>query len=277
MWQHCEKLITYWQIRQWMWTGRNMARIGFIGTGEIAECMVRGLAGSSHRIYVSERNAKRADALAATFDEVSVADNQTVLDQSDYICLCLMKDAANAVLPTLNFHPGHKVISAMVDVDLNSLVTLCAPAKDISITIPLPFIATGNCPLPVYPDTGAVGALFGDKNIIVPVASEQALNAHFAASALASAIFAQMKTGSEWLGGVTGDRDAAETYITAMLGGFITSLPSDGQGRLNDALQSLSTEGGLNATLRAHLEDAGVLDTLHQGLDNFKPRLGLAD
>jgi pyrroline-5-carboxylate reductase len=259
----------------WMVKGCKMARIGFIGTGEIAECMVRGLVGSGHEIYVSERNVERTNALAAAFSEVTVCENQTVLDQSDYVCLCLMKDTALSILPQLSFREDHKIISAMVDVGMDVLPSLCSPASNISITIPLPFIAAGKCPLPVYPDTGTVQEVFGDKNIILSVATEKALNAHFAASALASAIFVQMKTGSDWLGNVTENRPAAEAYVVAMLGGFIGALPTDGNGRLEEALQTLSTEGGLNATLRAHMTDAGVLDTLDQGLDAFKPRLGL--
>ena len=224
---------------------------------------------------MSECNAERVRILAAAYSEVVIYDNQSVLDRCDYVCLCLMKETALSVMLTLSFRNDHKIISAMVDVDMNTLSKLCAPAQNISITIPLPFIATGKCPLPVYPDTGAVRELFGDKNIVLPVKNEMALNAHFAASALASAIFVQMNSGSEWLGSVTGDKAAAEAYVVAMLGGFIGVLPTDGNGRLEEALEALSTEGGLNATLRAHITDAGVLETLHQGLDGFKPRLGL--
>lgn len=252
-----------------------MARIGFIGTGEIAEAMVRGLAGQGHEIHVSERNAARASALASEFSDVSVADNQTVLDASDYVCLCLMKDAAQTILPALSYRADHKIISAMVDVDLNDLSTLCAPATAIDITIPMPFIATTQCPLPVYPDAGVVREVFADKNIILPVTSEQALNAHFAASALSSAMLLQMKAGSEWLGEITGDMAAAEAYVVALFSGFLSGMPVDGQNRFAEALESLSTEGGLNATLRTHMADAGVPDTLRRGLDALKPRLGL--
>lgn len=252
-----------------------MARIGFIGTGEIAECMVRGLIGRGHQITISPRNVERAKVLVAAFAEVDIADNQSILNDCDYICLCLMKDAAKAVLPTLRFRSDHKVISAMVDVGLDGLKELCAPAQDISITIPLPFIATGKCPLPVYPDTGAVKDLFAEMNIVLPVASEQALNAHFAASAMASAMLMQMKAGSDWLGQITDNPASAEAYVVALFGGFLSHMPIDGQDRFAEALQALSTEGGLNATLRTHLTDTGVLEALDQGLDNLKPRLGL--
>ncbi|NND83031.1 MAG: NAD(P)-binding domain-containing protein [Gammaproteobacteria bacterium] len=258
-----------------------MARVGFIGTGEIASAMVHGiavhgLAEQGYQIFVSERNAERAAQLAERYPEVSVLRNQAVLDHSDVVCLCLLKDVAEAVLPSLQFRAEQQIISAMVDVDLPTLKHLCAPASDISITIPLPFIANGGCPLPVFPDTGSVAALFGERNLILPMTSQRALNAHFAATAMASGMFAQMQTVSEWLGGITDDPAAAEAYVVAMLGGYVSSLPTDGQARLLEALQSLNTEGGLNATLRQHLQDAGVLESLSKGLDNFKPRLGLS-
>ena len=252
-----------------------MARIGFIGTGEIATAMVAGLANQGHQITVSKRNVGHSAKLADRFNEVTVANNQAVLDDSDFICLALMKDVAEAVLPTLKFKDDQRIVSVMVDVDLDSLQSLCAPATDISITIPLPFIETGKCPLPVYPDTGSIRELYGERNMILPLNSQVALNAHFAATAMASGMIAQMQTLSTWLADLTGDATAAEIYVVGMLGGCASSLPVDGQQRLSEALQALSTEGGLNATLRAHLDNAGVQAALIEGLDSFRLRLGL--
>ncbi|MCP5085424.1 MAG: NAD(P)-binding domain-containing protein [Rhodobacteraceae bacterium] len=252
-----------------------MARIGFVGTGEIAAAMVRGLTGQGHKVFVSERSAARAASLAAEFAEVSVADNQSIVDCSDIVCLCLMADVAREVLPSLTFRSDQRVISAMVDVDLAALASLCAPASDICITIPMPFIAQGGCPLPVFPESAALREVFGERNLILRCESESAMNAHFAASSLCSGLFTQMRAGAEWLGGVTGDAEAAETYVAALLSGYLNELPKDGKGRFSEALQALSTEGGLNATLRAHLEDAGMLDVLVEGLDSFRGRLGL--
>ncbi|MCP5073411.1 MAG: NAD(P)-binding domain-containing protein [Rhodobacteraceae bacterium] len=252
-----------------------MARIGFLGTGEIAAAMVRGLAGQGHEIFVSERSAARAAALAAEFAEVSVTDNQSVVVSSDIVCLCLMADVAREVLPSLTFRSDQRVISAMVDVDLAALASLCAPASDICMTIPMPFIARGGCPLPVYPESAALREIFGEHNLILPCESEAAMNAHFAASSLCSGLFIQMRAGAEWLGSVTGDARAAETYVAALFAGYLAEMPKDGKGRFTEALHGLSTEGGLNATLRARLEDAGVLRELTDGLDAFRPRLGL--
>ena len=251
-----------------------MANVGFIGTGEIAAAMVCGLTGQGHVISVSARGAAMAAELTA-FDDVGIASNQGVIDVSDIVVLCLLKDVAHAILPTLKFRADQRIISVMVDVSLADLNTLCAPVTDVEITIPLPFVATGGCPLPVYPKAVTVDTLFGAKNPVFAVKTEVGLNAHFAATAMASVTFAQAQHASEWLGELTDDPHAAEQYVVAMLGGFLQGLPQDGQGRLADALAALNTEGGLNQTLRQHMEDRDVLGDLSGGLDGFRGRLGL--
>jgi pyrroline-5-carboxylate reductase len=253
-----------------------MATVGFIGTGEIASAMVHGLTGHGHTILVSERNASISNVLS-DFGDVNIASNQGVLDACDIVVLCLMKDVAHGVLPDLNFRKNHRVISVMVDVSFDALRGLCMPANQIEITIPLPPISVGGCPLPCYPADAIVNELFGAKNHVFTISSEVGLNAHFAATAMASSTLAQVGAGAKWLGDVTGDHEAAEAYLVSMLGGFLIGLPQDGKGRVAEALTALSTEGGLNATLRQHMSGRGVLNDLTDGLDGFRSRLGLPE
>lgn len=252
-----------------------MMQVGFIGAGEIAAAMVRGLAGKGHRIWVSERNAETARALAAEIPEVSVAPNQDVLDNSDVVILCLLKSVAGTVLPDLRFRADHGVISVMADVSNATLHDWCAPARDICTTIPLPFVAVGGCPLPVYPVSEALAVLFGADNLILPQTSEDALNAHFAASAMASVVMAELRVAAEWLAGYTGDPAGAEAYLIKMFAGFFNGFEAGKPDQFTQALDALSTEGGLNATLRARIEQGGTLDLIRGGLDGFRDRLGL--
>lgn len=248
-----------------------MARVGFIGTGEIASLMVRGLAGQGHEILVSDRNADVAARLARTYPEVRVAPNVQVVEGADIVILCLLAKVADQALAGLPFRAGQSVISVMVDVGLARLQRLCAPATDIAITIPLPPIAVGGCPLPCYPASRALEGLYGAKNMVFAVRDETALNAHFGATALCSPFLAQMLEASDWLAGFTGDRTQAEGYLVAVIRGYLPERPPEGH--LAASLQSLSTEGGLNATLRAAMKGANT--ELRAGLDGFRGRLGL--
>jgi pyrroline-5-carboxylate reductase len=250
-----------------------VARIGFLGTGEIAAHMVRGLAGQGHAIRVSARNATVAADLARTVEGVTIHPNAEVVAGSDIVVLCLMARVADDVLPGLPFRADQAVISVMVDCPLERLATLCAPATDIALTIPLPAIAKGGCPLPVFPESAALTALYGDRNPILPVRDEAALNAHFIATALCSPILRQAQEGAAWLSRRTGDPAQAETYVATLLAGAFRDIGS-GEGFAR-ALDALATEGGLNATLRAAMEEAGAPDTLRRGMAALAPRLGL--
>ncbi|WP_371170629.1 NAD(P)-binding domain-containing protein [Aliiroseovarius sp. 2305UL8-7] len=252
-------------------------KIGFIGTGEIAAAMVKGLSGRGHQIMVSERNAVVSAELAAQFDDVTVARNDEVVAGSETVFLCLLADVARGILVNLPFRADHSVISAMVDVSVSDLAILCAPASDIAITIPLPSVAVGGSAMPVYPENAALRALFGDSDVIIPCRSEAALNAHFGASSMAATLLDQMREGAAWLANMTGDPKAAEQYVATLFAGFLRQTIEEPHTDFADILDSLSTEGGLNATLRAHMRDQAVLDDLTDGMDMLKSRLGLLD
>lgn len=255
-----------------------MARVGFLGMGEIAAALVQGLAGAGgaeggHEIVVSPRNPTIAARLANEVAGVRIAaDNEAVVAESDVVILCLLASVARQVLPGLPFRATQSVISAMVDLPLAELIGLCSPASDIAITIPLPFVASGGCPLPVFPASAALAQLYGAKNPVFVVHSEAALNAHFAATALCSPLLAQMQATADWLSRVTGDAKSSEAYVCGVIRGYLPPMTT--AGHLAAMLAALSTEGGLNATLAARMAPA-VAD-LTKGLDGFRPRLGLS-
>lgn len=248
-------------------------RIGFIGTGEITTALVRGLRGRGHMILVSPRNAATAASLAAEVPGVAIAPNEAVVANSDVVFLCLLARVAEGVLPALPFREDHRVISVMVDAPLAKLRALCAPASDIAITIPLPPIAQGGCPLPVYPPSPTLDTLFGDRNLVIPLKDEAALAAHMGASALCATQLDQIMTAADWLAGFTGNPDAAEAYVSSMIRAYLPERPRGGE--LPEALRMLSTEGGFNATLRAAM--APSRDALRRELDGFRRRLGLPE
>lgn len=246
-------------------------RVGFIGTGDITRAMVRGLAGQGHRILISPRNAVIAAALVEEVPGVTIATNAEVVAGSDVVFLCLLARVAVDVLPGLPFRADHRVISVMVDAPLAKLRPLCAPATDIALTIPLPPIAKGGCPLPVYPASPTLEALFGARNPVITLDSEAALAAHLGVSGISATMLDQLHTAAGWLAGHTGNPAAAEAYVAAMIRAYLPERAHGGE--LAEALRNLSTEGGLNATLRAAM--AGAKADMVQGLDGFSTRLGL--
>ena len=104
--------------------------------------------------------SRTAAQLTAQVEGVTIArNNEAVVAASDTVFLCLLAGVAAQVLPAQPFRAGQAVVSVMVVKPLARLRTLCAPATDLAITIALPPVSQGGCPLPVFPRSAALDAL----------------------------------------------------------------------------------------------------------------------
>ncbi|MEM7081159.1 MAG: NAD(P)-binding domain-containing protein [Pseudomonadota bacterium] len=250
--------------------------IGVVGAGTIATPMVRSLLRRfpDISIVLSPRSVHVGERLSAEDARVQVApDNQGVLDASKIVLLCMMQDVAREVLPALSFHSDHRLVTVMVDYSVEDLLVDCYPATDIELTMPLPFIETGGCPLPCYPTAHIVRELYGDDNDIVELDRIEAMAPHVAVSGVVSAFMQSVDEVGQWLGQQTGDAVAAESHVVKMLVGYLKSVKADGADRLKDEMKNLSTRGGLNAQFRQNLNDAQVYLRMHAELDALLKRL----
>jgi len=245
--------------------------IGFLGTGRIAAPMVKALARNGHQVLVTERSRRMSQDLARELDHVSVRSNRDVVDGSEVVVICLRAAVARQELAALPFRPEHKVISVMAEIGLEELAGLIGETRELCVTIPMPFIDAGGCPLAVYPQSPVLTALFGGENTIIPVPSEAALRPHFAATAVTSTLLKELIVARDWLARHTGSREAAERYMLLLESGYLHALAEAGGG-LDDAVGHLATAGGLNAQLLAHMEAAGTMEALEQGLDALLKR-----
>ena len=251
-----------------------MSRVGFIGTGHIAAPMARALARSGHRVTVSERSAETAAELVGAGLGIQVAPNQQVLERSEIVFLCLRPSVWESVSTTLEWRPDHSVISVMAGISLDDLHRACAPATDISATIPYAFVEHGGCPLPVVGNPAALQALFGADNPVLPQTDADALTHFFAASSLVSAVLGLLEGGANWLGPRTGDGDSAETYLAALVGGFLSHGSFESAGRLAEEKWGLATPNTLNRQMVDGLEGQGAFADLPSLLDRIAASMG---
>ena len=249
--------------------------VGFIGTGEIAEALIEGITGQGHKIYVSNRSNLRSQRLSKEYSDVIACENDEVCSSSDIILICLMASVARNILPKLSLRSDHQIISVMANINRHELKSYCPPAKNICITIPLPFVAKGGCPLPVYPHSDALSVLYGTNNSIIVLESPDHIAPHFVISATLSPVFSLFDLASKWLGSKTGNELQSEIYLTHLFKGYLDFMPDNERERFTAALHSLSTEGGLNSTLKAYMQERGTYSALSDGLTLLEKRLGI--
>ncbi len=249
-----------------------MKRIGFIGSGHIAAPMVRFLASKGHEVLVSERGADVAADLAASVGAKVMA-NQAVVDNSDIVFLCLRPAVWESIVKDLNFRAEQQVVSVMADVSVAALLDAIAPATDISITIPIGFLERGGCPLPAFPKAEPLASLFSPENPVIPLNEEVQIADHFAASALLSAALTVMKDGVDWLGEQTGNPNGADTYVAALVAGFMRDIPKDGQGRILEARSALASPNTLNRAVVDAMEAADTRLLIRNVLQDLSDKM----
>ena len=235
--------------------------IGVIGTGSIASALVRGIAKDGHDVVVSERSASHSSALAAEFDNVSVAANQAVVDQSDLVFLGLMAEVASGVLKGLAFRPEQSVISLMAGASLDEVTEMVAPAGTEALMLPFPGIAQGGSPILALGNVQPVHTLFGHRNTVFEVASADEMAAYLCAQAVLSPAACLVGDASAWLGERVADAGQGEAFLRALVASSLRNTPCA------DLVEALNTPGGYNQRLRIHMEDGGMGSMLAHGLN----------
>lgn len=236
-------------------------RIGMLGCGTIASAVVRGIAGEGHEIVVSERSAGQSAALAAEFADVSVADNQGVLDQSDMVFLGLMADVARDVLGALAFRPEQRVITLMAGASLEEADAMVRPARAVAIMMPFPGIATGGSPIMMQGDAGLVDEIFGTRNRVFALKNAGEMAAYLSAQAVLSPVVRMVGDAAEWLGERVSDPAQGEEFLRMLVGSSLSGS------ECAPLIEALNTPGGYNQRLRLHMEESGMGETLKAGLD----------
>ncbi|MFD2740606.1 NAD(P)-binding domain-containing protein [Sulfitobacter aestuarii] len=239
-------------------------KIGVIGTGTIASALVEGLAGQGHRITVSERSATHATRLAAQFDEVTIAPNQSVLDDSEVIFIGLMANAAADVLNALAFRADHRVVSLMAGPVLDEVAQMVAPARAEAVMIPFPGIARGGSPVLALGQVDLLHALFGDRNTLYELSTEAELAAYICAQAVLSPAALLVAEAADWLGERVAERDQGEAFLRLLVGSSLLGTES------RPLLAALDTPGGFNQRLREDLRQSGMVSALKRALDRLE-------
>jgi pyrroline-5-carboxylate reductase len=245
-------------------------KVGFLGTGHIAAPMARLIARQGHTVTVSERSQETSSALAAAGLGIAVANNQSVLEACDVVFLCLRPGVWADVAAPLNWRANHRIISVMAGVSLAQIMQVCAPVTHVSATLPLEFLETGGCPLPVAGPDEPLRTLLGTINPIIPLDDEAQLQSYFAASALMSGVLGVMQSGAEWLGEATHNKGAGEVYVANLISGYLGALAKDEAGELEAHKNALASPNTLNRQMVEGLAEAGTFKALPEILGKIK-------
>ena len=256
-------------------------KLGFIGTGVITEAFITGMlkvGEYDNDVLVSLRSSERSSQLANQFSNVTVvAENQEIVDQSDWVFIAVLPSQARSLLESLNFSQEQKVISIVAGVELAELSDLCHPAKNVFRIIPLPPVEFGLGPMPLSPPDEAIEKFLQRFSVPVPVESEREFSSFSAASAVMASHYEIMATVATWIHLQDVPQTAAAGYTTAIfegLAGMASRCDWDSLQALPDNSQ---TPGGLNEQVIRELGKSGWFNQISEQLDGIARRLSKAE
>ncbi|MCD6527503.1 MAG: pyrroline-5-carboxylate reductase [Desulfuromonas sp.] len=194
-------------------------KIGFIGGGNMAEALVRGLINSgvaANSILVAELMAERRDFLEQTYGIVTTADSAEVVRQQQLIILAVKPQALDAALVPVadGFSSDKCLISILAGVEIGRLEAILGGAPRVVRVMP-------NTPALI--GVGAAGLCGGRHATAADVAAAQQL---FAAVGVVELVPERL------LDAVTGLSGSGPAYVYTFIealadGGVLEGLPRD--------------------------------------------------
>jgi pyrroline-5-carboxylate reductase len=252
-------------------------RIGFIGTGHITKAFVIGLCTSPvppERVLLSPRNAVTAAGLAERHRGVAVAaDNQAVIDGSDWVVLAVRPQVAREVLTPLVFRPAQKVVSFIAPIADEWIDNAVRPARLLARVAPLPPVERRLGPIAFFPFDAEVEALIARVGRPVAVADKRGVLVLWALTALMATHYAVIEKAAAWAAENGVPADSAATYATSMYEALSIIAATPGAAPLDELVRSAQTRGGLNEQVLRELTEARWLERMDASLDGIVKRL----
>lgn len=245
--------------------GQQPARtIGILGTGHLAEFLIRGAAGRGYRFLVAP--SRRAGALAGWPDVTLAASNQDVADGSDLILVCLPARTGISILNTLRFRAGQSVLSAMAGTRHAALAAAVAPAAACCTMMPGHANAYGAGPCLIYPPDPTWHAFLQTLGPVHSFAGESAFVTATSFGALSGASFFWMDAMVQWFVARGLPEPQARRLIAETLIGNATVALTE-SGTLAEITPGIATPGGITEALVASLDREDALGAWQRALD----------
>ena len=213
--------------------------------------------------------------LEQRFEQVeAVGESQTVLDNADYIFLCILPQIAPQVLLPLNFRKEHIVVSVIAIRPLSEIREYVSPAHEIIRAVPLPPIAKHAGPVIFYPNHKKIAGLFASTAHSIPVSKEDDLIVLSAITGLIAPYYALLTEICKWAALAGVDEKVATEYSLAMFQAMSYLAIESGRD-LKGLAAEAATPGGLNEQALRDLNNVNAFKPFLDTLDRLLQRLGL--
>ena len=152
-------------------------KLGFIGTGKIAESVITGICNSKisfTKILISSRNKKISNTLKNKFKKVTIIkNNQEIVDNCNWVFLSITPTVGGKIIKELKFKSNQTIISFISTITLAQLKKAIKVKAKIIRAIPLPPISLKKGPVPICPPNKKVKEFFDKIGTTIEINNEK--------------------------------------------------------------------------------------------------------
>tara|TARA_Y100000748_G_C15351316_1_gene432027 strand:+ start:33 stop:791 length:759 start_codon:yes stop_codon:yes gene_type:complete len=249
---------------------------GFIGTGNIVSDVITGMNASKIRykkIVISPRNEKRAKQLKKKFKKITIAkDNQSVINESDWVFLGVLPRVGDKILPKLKFRNKQIIVSFMSTTNHIKLKKLIKTKSIIIRAIPMPPIRLGKGPVAIFPPNKKVKSFFNKMGETIEIKNEKLSKNFWAISGTMASFYELLNVLSKWLIRKKTNKLDSQRYVT-LLYSALAELALLNSSKPLKNLVNEQTPGGLNWQGVNELRKSGYYRLLEKSLKKIYKRL----
>jgi len=235
--------------------------LGFIGTGTITSCVIKGLFKSKisfNKIYISKRNKKNSHKLKKKYNKVFILENnQEIIDKSDWIFLSVTPNVGNKIIKELKFKSSQIIISFISTITLSQLKKAIKVKAKIIRAIPLPPISLKKGPVPICPPNLKVRKFFNQLGTTVEIKNEKSSINFWSTSGMMAPFYQLLSTMTDWLVKKGIKRKNAQKYITSLFLALSEDAVVNSKKNLKNLVKESQTPKGLNEQGVKELTKAG--------------------
>ena len=252
-------------------------KIGFIGTGHISKSVINGILGSKlkiNKIIVSKRNSKISSELKRKSKKIKIsADNQDIINQSNWVFLAVTPTIGKIILPKLKFKKGQTIISFISTIKMTELKKYIKVKTKIIRAIPLPPISLRKGPVPICPPDKQIKFFFNKLGTTIEIKNEKSSKNFWATSGLMAPFYEILKVLADWLVKRGVKRNEAQKYITSLFLALSEDSVINSTKHLKYLVSESQTPGGLNEQSVKELRGSGFYKSLEKSLNSILKRL----
>ena len=252
-------------------------KLGFIGTGKIAESVITGISNSSlkyDKIFISSRNKKRSIYLKKKFKKIFIEnDNQNIIKKSNWVFLSVTPKVGEKIIKNLKFRSSQTIISFISTIPIQELKKMIKVSSNIVRAIPLPPISLKKGPVPICPPNKKVKNFFNKIGSTIEIKDEKISTNFWATSGMMASYYEILKVMSDWLIKKGVKRPDAQKYITTLFLALSEDSVMNSKKDLKNLVNESQTPKGLNEQGLKEMKKKGVYKSIINTLNKIHKRL----